>query len=202
MASKGDTLSTLQNEYSACQASIHGLEANVWQSAALFGLASITSLALVASSDTSVFVAIVTGTISSFGTFVWWRLADRWWSILDANLERMRHIEEDLKVRGRSHYIAFLDALHDHRSSRPVPLSDPQIAKLATSHRITLDRARLLAGLVYQRRSPKDVLWPLPWLTAGAWLVYLAVRIAAAIFPAVRISLFFLPMGRVIVPGA
>jgi len=194
--------STLENEYSACQASIEELEARVWQSAALLGLASVTSLALVASNEASILVALLIGATSSFGTFLWWRLANRWWSLLHAKMERMIHIEEELQAPGQQHYIAFLDELHGHGSSRPVLPSNPRIPALARAHRIGLARARRLASLVYEGKRPKEALWPLPWLTVAAWLFYLAYRIVIIISPQLRVLFFFLSIGPLVVPGA
>ena len=87
---------TLLKEYEVCQDSVESLEALVWQSAATIGLVSVGTLALVATSRPSIPTIIIVGAFSTAGTVLWWRLANRWWSVQRTKLQRMWDIEEDL----------------------------------------------------------------------------------------------------------
>jgi len=67
----GRKLSILLKEYETCQVSVQQLDASVWQSAALIGLVSIGTLALVATNPTTIPAIILLGTFSTAGTFIW-----------------------------------------------------------------------------------------------------------------------------------
>jgi len=182
------------NEYSACQSSVESLDASVWQSAAIIGLASIGTFALIAANNPQVLAVIIVGIFSTLGSFAWWRLANRWWSVRDAKIERMRHIEADLDISGQSHYIAFMDDLHLGRSSRPLPPEDPLIRTLSSRYNIQIGRARELADLEYERKGPKDVLRLFPWTTLIVWVAYVALRTIGPLWAFVSFKFFVLPI--------
>ena len=188
-----DRMAALLNEYSACQSSVESLDASVWQSAAIIGLVSIGTLGLVVANNPVISASIIVGVFSTLGTFTWWRMANRWWSVRDAKIERMRHIEEDLGVAGQSHYIDYMDDLHQGRSSKRVPHDDPQIRTLSREHNIRIARARELAGLEYERKGPKDALKRFPWVTLIAWTLYIVLRVIGPIWESLRIKFFVLP---------
>lgn len=172
-------LATLLNEYQMCQASVQQLDSAVWQSAALIGLVSLGTLALVATSDSSIRVILLLGVFSTIGSFVWWSMANRWWSIQTAKIRRMRDIEDDLDVPGQTHYVDFLDNLHESRSSAPIPIpeEDPLVQNLADIHGLSIKRARVLAKLTHERAGPRDRLEWFPWATALAWGILAVIKI-------------------------
>jgi hypothetical protein len=193
-------LTILLKEYETCQASVQQLDSAVWQSAALIGSVSIGTLALVATEPASIPVIILLGAFSTTASFIWWRMANRWWSIQTAKIRRMRHIEEELPTRGQTHYVDFLDDLHRGRSSKPVDEKDPRVAELAKAHSLPIERARLLAHLEHERSGPRELLRGFRWATLAAWAIFLALRILPTIARAV--SLILLSLGWRIVPGA
>lgn len=187
-------IEVLLNEYSSCQSSVESLDASVWQSAGIIGLVTIGTFALVAANSPPVYSAIIVGFFSTVGVFVWWRMAIRWWSVRDAKIERMRHIEEDLGVPGQSHYIEYMDRLYDGRSSRSVPQDDPLIRTLSRRYGIQIGRARELAEVKYERRGPRDALRSFRWVTLIVWIIYIALRAIGPIWELFRLKLFVLPI--------
>ena len=186
--------SVLMNEYSACQSSVESLDSSVWQSAAIIGLASVGTFALIAANNPQVLAVIIVGFFSTLGSFAWWRLANRWWSVRDAKIARMRHIEDDLQIAGQSHYIDFMNDLHLGRSSMPIPAADHLIRGLAKRHNIRIERASELAGLEYERKGPKDVLRWFPWVTMIVWVAYVALRTISVLVELVTPKWFMLPI--------
>jgi len=189
-----DNLAALLNEYSTCQSSVESLDGSVWQSAAIIGLVSIGTLALVAANSPAISAAIIVGVFSTLGSFTWWRMANRWWSVRDTKIERMRHIEEDLGVAGQSHYIDYMNDLHEGRSPRAIAHDEPRILELSRRHNLRIGRARELADLEFERRGPKDILKGFPWATLIAWSLYIAVRLIGQIWEFARFKLFVLPI--------
>ena len=184
----------LLSEYSSCQSSVESLDASVWQSAGIIGLVTIGTFAVVVANNPQVYAAITVGFFSTVGVFVWWRMAIRWWSVRDIKIERMRHIEEDLGVRGQSHYIEYMDRLHDDRSSSPVPEDDPRIRTLARRFGIQIDRARQLAEVPYERKGPRDALESFRWVTLIVWTVYIALRAIGPLWQFLKFKLLVLPI--------
>ena len=173
----------LLNEYSSCQSSIESLDASVWQSAGIIGLVTIGTFSLIVANNLSIFAAAIVGFFSTWGVFTWWRMAIRWWSVRDAKIERMRHIEKDLDVPGQTHYIEFLDRLYDSRSSGPDAQHDDLIRKLSRHHHIGLNRAReLVKNVSFERKGPRDALSSFRLLTFFIWIIYIALRLIAPIW--------------------
>ena len=186
--------SVLLNEYTTCQSSVESLDGSVWQSAAIIGLASIGTFALIAANNPQILAVMIVGVFSTLGSFTWWRLANRWWSVRDAKIVRMRHIEQDLEIPGQSHYIDFMNDLHLGRPSKPLSPEDPLIQTLSRHYNIQVGRARELAGLEYERKGPKDVLRLFPWATLIVWVLYVALRAVGAIWEFVTLKLLVLPI--------
>jgi hypothetical protein len=184
----------LRNEYQVCQASVQQLESAVWQSATLIGLASLGTLTLVATSDSSIALILVLGWFSTTGAFIWWRMANRWWSIQAAKIRRMRDIEDELDIPGQTHYVDFLDDLHRGRSSAPLPIDDANISRLAADHNVRIERARALASLDHERTGPREVLRGFRWVTLLAWSIFALARLIPHFSDAFHIFFFILPI--------
>jgi len=182
------------NEYKVCQSSVESLDASVWQSAAIIGLVSIGTFALIAANEPRISAVVIVGIFSTLGSFAWWQLAIRWWSVRDAKILRMRHIEQELDAPGQSHYIDYMDDLHRGRPSRPISGQDDQVQLLSRQHSIRIARARELAGLQYERRGPKDVLRWFPWITMIVWIFYVSARLATPLWQFVGIRFFVFPI--------
>ena len=183
----------LLNEYSNCQSSVESLDASVWQSASIIGLVTIGTLALTVANSPSVWAAIIVALFSTLGVFVWWRMAVRWWSVRDIKIERMRHIEQDLGIPGQTHYIEYMDRLHDDPSPRSAPEYDSRVRTLARRYGIHVDRARELARVPFQRKGPRDALESFRWVALIVWTLYIALRAIGPIWQYIGFKLLVLP---------
>jgi hypothetical protein len=190
---QSDPTTILLNEYNLCQSSAQALEATIWQSAGLIGLVGIGTLTLVATSEAALLPTILVGAFSTAGSIIWWRMAKRWWSIEHAKFRRMRHIESILGLPGQMHYVSFLDDLHHHSTSAPVPANDPRVATLADRYSLPMAHAMSIAALQYHRAGPMDILNWFPALTAVAWSAYVFLVAARLFAGALHISVFLLP---------
>jgi len=195
-------VSILLNEYQACQVSIQALDSSLWQSAALIGLASLGTIALLASSPPPILVSLLVASFSTAASFTWRKIAERFWSLHDAKVARMRHIERILDTRGQVHYTDFLNDLHDNRSPDPVPSTDSRIECLAKKHGLHLDLARELASRRYERKGPRDRLDRLPWVTSILWSLFLSIQFAQLFWPAIRPYIIFMFFGHWSIGGA
>ena len=183
----------LLNEYSNCQSSVESLDASVWQSASIIGLVTIGTFALTVANSPSVWAAIIVALFSTLGVFVWWRMAVRWWSVRDIKIERMRHIEQDLGIPGQTHYIEYMDRLHDDPSPRSAPEYDSRVRTLARRYGIHVDRARELARVPFQRKGPRDALESFRWVALIVWTLYIALRAIGPIWQYIGFKLLVLP---------
>ncbi|MGA9191812.1 MAG: hypothetical protein WBZ24_08775 [Anaerolineales bacterium] len=191
-ASKPST-EILLKEYEVCQSSIESLAANVWQTSAVIGLASVGTLALVATTNPPLLVSLLVGLFSMLGVLVWWKLAYRLWSVRDAKIVRMRHIEEDLDVAGQGHYVAFMDELYNQSSARLVLHDHHRIKELAKKYKISDEKARDLAQVEYQRKGPKDWVRVFLYATPAFWLLYLAYRLVPIVWAALSLNVIVIP---------
>jgi hypothetical protein len=183
----------LLHEYSTCQSSVESLDASVWQSAGIIGLVSIGTFAVVAVNNPPVCTSILAGFFSTVGVFAWWRMAVRWWSVRDIKIERMRHIEEDLGIQGQTHYIEYMDRLHDENPGETVPVDAQSVGALARHYGIHIDRARKLAEVPFQREGPRNALEPFRWIAAIVWGAYLMLRIGGALWELIGIKISVFP---------
>jgi len=205
MARDADRNTILLKEYEVCQSSAQALEATIWQSAGLIGLASIGTLALLATSSPSFIPALVVGILSSAASFMWWLMARRWWSIQHAKFRRMRHIETALQQPGQMHYISFLDDLHLDFNPSPVKAGDPRYSRvpaLADQYSLQGTQADSVAQLEYHRRGPVEILNYFPLLTTVAWAVYLGTLLVPWLSRVVHIFFYVVPTGVWSIPGA
>jgi len=182
----------LLKEYEVCQSSIESLAANVWQTSTVIGLASVGTLALVATTNPPFLASLLVGVFSMLGTLVWWKLAYRLWSVRDAKIVRMRHIEEDLAVAGQGHYVAFMDELYSRRPRRKVFHDDHRILEMAKKFNIPEDRARQLSQVEYQRKGPKDWIRIFIYAMPATWLIYLTYRVALLVWGFLSMNVFFI----------
>lgn len=86
------------DEYKLCHEQIKRLEASIWQTATLFGVGSGVGLVAVATQlaktpSQFAFPSIAASLVGIVLTLVWWRFAQRWWSIQHVYLSRMRELE-------------------------------------------------------------------------------------------------------------
>jgi hypothetical protein len=183
----------LLKEYEVCQSSIESLAANVWQTSAVIGLASVGTLALVATTNPPVLASLFVGMFSILGMMVWWRLAYRLWSVRDAKIVRMQHIEEDLAVAGQCHYVAFMDELYNQRPRRKVLHDAHRIQELAKKFKIPEERARHLARVEYQRKGPKDWIRIFIYAMPATWLLYLAYRLTSLVWGLLSLNVLVIP---------
>ena len=159
----------LLKEYELCQDSAQSLESTVWQTSAIIGIGSIGSLILVANhppdEQPPFLVAAFIGALVSLASFIWWRMARRWWSIQHAKYLRMRHIEEDLNIY-QTRYVRYMD----------------DISELSTSGLLEGRQDDLRHFANYQRAGIQEYLRFLPLFIAIAWGLYLSVRLLLIIW--------------------
>ena len=177
--SKAETIDALLKEYELCQSSAYSLEQVIWQTSAVLGLGSIGALLAVAANRPMILVALPIAALSVASSFLWWRVANRWWTIEHLKFARMRHIESELSVIRQTTYVKYLDDLNDTLAAAhalPASKDAEQIRRrLRQTLRMPAPLARDIEALDYQRAGPKEILRSLPRIILGAWLVYLIV---------------------------
>ena len=113
----------LIKEYELCQQKTRGLESTIWQTNAVIGVGSAGT-----------FVALILKRIEGMGpafggvlaigfvvigiSFIWYRMAGRWWSIEHTIFERMRQIEREIKTCSGCDDIFLSEAYIGFRDSR------------------------------------------------------------------------------------
>jgi len=113
----------LLEEYKLCVKRLRSLDKNIWYSAAILGIGSIAIIISIFDriiNVKSIFETILIVIVSSLAigiNLVWWRLAKRWWSIQQALLRRMEHIERQTNFRANL-YIAYLDQINSSLINR------------------------------------------------------------------------------------
>ena len=168
----------LMREYETCLETAWKLEANIWQTSSIIGIGTIGTLIIVASGKQDLALALPIGLLAVIGVFMWWAIAERWWSAQHVRFTRMLHIEQALNRPGQVSYMRYLDDLKDltkdrkkrtHEAWRSRRLRVPRRRYAITSaqakdmHRINWPN--------YQRRGPRDVLAYFPWANLVAWIL-------------------------------
>jgi hypothetical protein len=97
----------LLEEYKLCDNKSARIEAYIWQTAGLFGAGSLLALGsaareLAASPQEAAMPAAIGALLGILLSLVWWRFAQRWWSIQHLMFDRMREIDRAAGSRAAS----------------------------------------------------------------------------------------------------
>jgi len=198
---RAERVSALLTEYDTCQASATSLEQAVWQSSTILGFGALATLVAVASSKLPFNAAAIAALLSTASTFLWWKIANRWWTIQHLKFARMRHIEEMLGALRQNHYVKYVDDLYDTLAKEPRPPDSSRATNIRHHVREALGidetTALRIEELTYQRAGPKELLRPLRWFVLGIWATYLLslavpsiVKIIAIWFPPLQFWIF------------
>jgi len=180
----------LIREYELCQQGVQALEATIWQSGSLIGIGSAGGILLVAGLDDAKLAVIPAGIVVVYASFLWWRLAKRWWSVQHARITRMRLIEKELQRAGQTSYVQYLNDLHrvcsrrKKRWNRRGKRAEGPVARLRNS--VPLEDAAELHRVnwpTYYKPGPREFLWQLPWLNLVAWIVLSVLLICSKSLP-------------------
>jgi len=201
---KAETVAALLKEYEVCQASASSLEQVIWQTSAVLGLGSLGAIIAVAAKTPPFLVSAVIAALSTAASFLWWQVANRWWTIEHIKFARMRHIERHLGVLRQNNYIKYVDDLYDSlhpRQPSPTPINERAIrSKLRTTLRLGDAEADEIELLDYQRAGPKEILQSLRWIILASWIVYL---LAYLVHPTIQFITHWWPhLYFWILPGA
>jgi len=99
MANRDRTRSVSEEaEYSLALERAERIEANIWQTAVLFGIGSVVGIVAVLrevteSTPASPFTSLAISIVGITTALVWWRFARRWWSIQYLLFERMEYLD-------------------------------------------------------------------------------------------------------------
>src|SRR3972149_6154912 len=169
----------LMKEYELCQRAPKALEATIWQTASLLGIGSAGGIALVAGADRPELAVIPAGIVVVSAGFLWWELAQRWYSVEHVRFTRMILIERALRRRGQASYIQYLNDITPMGMGRErfkrFRLGTEAEAKIRSRHGIAPREAEELQWLNwgnYYRPGPRDVLEILRWLNLTAWVIF------------------------------
>jgi hypothetical protein len=99
----------LIKEYELCQQSVQQKDSSIWQTFSILGVAYSAGLAILPQTKYGPGVAAAIGVLVVASVWIWWSMANRWWDLQHSELQRMRDIEEDVKVLYRVRYVAFRD---------------------------------------------------------------------------------------------
>jgi len=101
----------LMKEYELCQQAAQALEATIWQTASLLGIGSVAGIAVVAGAARPELAVIPAGIVVVSAGFLWWELAQRWYSVEHVRFTRMILIERALRRRGQASYVQYLNEI-------------------------------------------------------------------------------------------
>lgn len=158
--SASDKRDILLTEYKICQDSANRLEAIVWQTSSIMGIASVATLALVATRKPGFISLLLVAILASVIPFLWWQIARRLWSIEHVKLARMLEIEQELGIVRQTRQLKYLDDLHD-RFGKQLKNSggDPAIVKfrseLRSKYRISVGESAALEKMDHHRKARK-----------------------------------------------
>jgi hypothetical protein len=141
----------LLKEYELCQDAAQSLESTIWQTSAAIGIGSIGAFIVAVNGGFNWLTAAIVGGVIVAINFIWWGMAQRWWSIQHTKFCRMRHIEKLVGLY-QIRYLDYLDALLDPKRKELVDdlkkellpsddqiyedLGKDQASGLAKSHRL------------------------------------------------------------------
>ena len=165
-----DQLNTdlLSKEYEWCQDAKQKLETTIWQTSATIGTGLIGVFALTAGRDVSQETACIIGAFTFAVSIIWWFMARRWWSIQQANIIRMQHIESKLGIY-RERYVDYLDN-PNHLSKSGLP--PEQVTEL----RNRAKEKQYVLLPVHQRGGIQELLLLFFVLNALAWVLYILLN--------------------------
>ena len=175
----------LMKEYELCQQSAQAIGSRIWQVSSLPGLGSVAGIVLVAGADNPGLAVFPAAIVLVGAGFLWWGLAQRWWSVQHVRFTRMIEIERILQRAGQASYVQYLNDITDlmrdrkRRLSGRKPIGRP-VARLR--YTITLDEASELRRINwpnYYRSGPRDFLKWLPWVNFAVWLIYTGLLLLA-----------------------
>jgi hypothetical protein len=188
----------LLKEYELCQVSAQGLESAIWQTSAAIGIGSIGTLALVAGQPLlgwlGLGIPITIGLLAILASWIWWRMARRWWSIQHVKFCRMRHIEERLQFFYQTRYLTYLDDLGDLKIRRSdTEKRQKEVDRLRGRFLptdLTSDQQGDLDKLsrTHQSKGVQKFLCWLPILNTVAWGLYWICLILSLLWPPQRAS--------------
>ncbi len=161
----------LLKEYELCQASARALETQIWQTGGAVGFGSIGSLILVAEHELPWLAVLSIGFVVVSATFIWMKMAMRWWSVQHAFFLRMRHLESQLGLF-QTRYLDFLDN-PDHLDNA---LLDPVWAEDIRAR----SRKRDGNTKAHERTGVRQALSCFPWVVMLGWVGLFAWRFCAA----------------------
>ncbi len=115
----------LVEEYKLYQDSVQKLESTIWTTSGVIGIGSLGTIIAVLSqfspgmllsnaentetvTPTFLFIVVLIGVVVTTIVWLWWGMAQRWWTIQHITLRRMRHIEKELGLN-QKRYIDYRD---------------------------------------------------------------------------------------------
>lgn len=120
-----DNNQLILEEYKLCQDSVQTLESTIWTTSGVIGIGSLGSIVAIltqfspatfflrpekvgAITPASMLMISLIGVVVTTTVFLWWGMAQRWWTIQHTTLRRMRHLEKRLGFN-QKRYIDFRD---------------------------------------------------------------------------------------------
>lgn len=135
-----------------------------------------------AASDFPTLTVIPAGIVVVGTGFLWWKLAQRWYSIEHVRFTRMRGIERQLRRPGQASYVQYLNDITPAEGWLGkyglYRLGLPQEVKAREKHGISEEEAAELQHYNwrnYYRSGPRDYLGWLPKINLVAWLTFAAI---------------------------
>lgn len=108
MKDKGELL---LEEYKLCQESVRHLESTIWKTSGFIGIGAIGSFLLSLRSISQIGwnpVVVVVGLLIIALSWIWWGMAQRWWTIQHRTYDRMEDIERILEMY-QVRYVRYYD---------------------------------------------------------------------------------------------
>jgi len=181
------TRAELLKEYEIFQQAAQALENAIRQSGTALGLGSAAGLILTLSQGSGLHVIGLVGTLVITGSFAWWSIARRWWSIQYSKFTRMLHIEAQLRYPGQVSHLRYLDDLSElvaERTSQKGHISRIRPSGVPRrSYGIPPGAAKDLHRLNFrdfERKGPREVLENLPWVSLFVWVGYFLIEMIRA----------------------
>ncbi len=185
----------LLEEYKLCQEKAKSLENNIWQTAVILGVGSVAGIA-VAIGDFRTYsalkplISLIIGLLAIGFLIAWITFANRWWSIQQAVLLRMRHIERQTNFR-MNLYVQYLDDLHSERNENeqePFQFEQDSMKESVEKPFLHARFVRELEGLKYHHRGIVPMTKFAMIISIAAWMLLVIMPSVLTIFSISYIS--------------
>jgi hypothetical protein len=160
-------------EYKVCHEATSDLSDQIWRTAAIFTVGSITGILLLARDSTipddlAPWLLPVASVFAIGILFTWWRFARRWWSVQQVMFLRMRHIEYQLGLSA-SRYVEYLNQM---KRCETLALQLPEQYKEDFEEELkNLSKRR-----TYEHRGIQPMMEFAIVVNAAAWVAFLLIQ--------------------------